>query len=108
MRDRRGIGRITGIAEGVAAAARRRQRGRVPRVVLYDERGHPRLLAADAPAFEALTAAAGRMSERAEGRSAPAPTPSGRQGSKPTTGGVSVPKPYPGKRNDKERQRRNA
>ncbi len=108
MRDRRGIGRITGIAEGVAAAARRRQRGRAPRVVLYDERGHPRLLAADAPAFEALAAAAARMSERVDRRAAPGPTPSGRQPSKPATGGVSVPDPYPGKGNDKERQRRNA
>lgn len=77
MRDRRGIGRVTGIAEGVAAAARRRQRGRAPRAILYDERGHPRLLAPDAPAFEDLVAAAGRMSELAEGRSDPGPTPGG-------------------------------
>ncbi len=108
MRDRRGrIGRLTGIAEDVAAA-RRRQRGRAPRVVLYDERGHPRLLPADASAFEDLVAAAGRMTGLAEGRPESGPTPSAQQRSKPTTGGVSVPDPDVGKRNDKERQRRNA
>lgn len=109
MRDRRGrVGRITGIAEGVAAAARRRQRGRAPRVLLYDERGHPRLLRTDAPAFEDLVADASRMCGLLEGRPESGPTPGPPQQSKPTTGGVSVPEPYPGKRNDKERQRRNA
>jgi hypothetical protein len=39
------IGRAAGLAEGVAAAMRRRQRLREPRVLLYDELGHPRLLA---------------------------------------------------------------
>jgi hypothetical protein len=43
------IGRATGLAEGVAAAMRRRQRSREPRVLLYDELGHPRLLAPDDP-----------------------------------------------------------
>lgn len=33
------IGRATGIAEGVAAAVRRAQQGRAPRVLLYDEAG---------------------------------------------------------------------
>ncbi len=76
MRDRRGrVGRITGIAEGVAAAARRRQRGREPRVVLYDERGHPRLLAADAPPFEDLVVLASRMCGLSEGRPESRPTP---------------------------------
>ena len=42
------IGRATGIAEGVAAAVRRRQQAREPRVLLYDAAGHPRLLAEDA------------------------------------------------------------
>lgn len=77
MRDRRGrVGRITGIAGGVAAAARRRQRERAPRVVLYDERGHPRLLPTDAPAFEELVAAAARMSELSEGRPESGPSQS--------------------------------
>jgi hypothetical protein len=38
------IGRAAGLAEGVAAAMRRRQRSREPRVLLYDELGHSRLL----------------------------------------------------------------
>jgi hypothetical protein len=42
------IGRATGIAEGVAAAMRRRQRSREPHVLLYDELGHPRLLPLEA------------------------------------------------------------
>ena len=41
------FGRATGIAEGVAAAMRRRQRSREPRVLLYDELGHSRLLPVD-------------------------------------------------------------
>ena len=42
---RRGpVGRATGLAEGVAAAVRRRQREREPRVLVYDENGHSRLL----------------------------------------------------------------
>ena len=43
------IGRATGIAEGVAAAMRRRQRSREPRVLVYDQLGHSRLLAPDSP-----------------------------------------------------------
>ena len=43
------IGRATGIAEGVAAAMRRRQRSREPRVLLYDELGHPRRLPPEDP-----------------------------------------------------------
>ena len=43
------IGRATGIAEGVAAAMRRRQRLREPRVLVYDQLGHSRLLAFEGP-----------------------------------------------------------
>ena len=43
------LGRAAGLAEGVAAAVRRRQRSREPRVLLYDELGHSRLLAPDTP-----------------------------------------------------------
>lgn len=43
------IGRAAGIAEEVAAAMRRRQRSREPRVLLYDQLGHPRLLDPEAP-----------------------------------------------------------
>ena len=42
------LGRAAGLAEGVAAAMRRRQRSREPRVLLYDELGHSRLLAPEA------------------------------------------------------------
>jgi hypothetical protein len=43
------VGRITGLAETVSDALRRRQQRREPRIVLYDEAGHARVLAADAP-----------------------------------------------------------
>ena len=46
---RRAMGRATGIAESVAAAVRRRQQAREPRVVLYDSAGEPRVLP---PGFE--------------------------------------------------------
>jgi hypothetical protein len=39
------VARATAVAEGVAAAVRRRQREREPRVVLYSAPGDPRLLA---------------------------------------------------------------
>ena len=39
------IGRATAVAEGVAAGARRRQREREPRVLLYARAGEPRILA---------------------------------------------------------------
>lgn len=39
------VARATAVAEGVAAAVRRRQREREPRVVLYAAPGDPRLLA---------------------------------------------------------------
>ena len=38
------VARATAVAEGVAAAVRRRQREREPRVVLYAAPGDPRLL----------------------------------------------------------------
>ena len=38
------LGRATAVAEGVAAAVRRRQRDREPRVLLYLRAGDPRLL----------------------------------------------------------------
>ena len=39
------VARATAVAEGVAAAVRRRQREREPRVTLYTAPGHPQLLA---------------------------------------------------------------
>lgn len=55
------IGRATGIAEGVAAAVRRRQQAREPRVLLYDSAGHPRLLRPDAPERERILELAGEL-----------------------------------------------
>lgn len=55
MRDRRGpVGRAGRLASGIAAAARRRQRARDPRVVVYDAAGHGRVLGAGEAAYERL------------------------------------------------------
>lgn len=68
MKERRGtVARLAGLAEGVAAAARRRQRERTPRVLLYDAAVQPRLLAPDDPSFEVVVAAAERMLELGAG-----------------------------------------
>ena len=62
MKERRGtVARLAGLAEGVAAAARRRQRERAPRVTLYDADGHARLLSPDDDAFDEIVGAAERM-----------------------------------------------
>jgi hypothetical protein len=59
---RRGpIGRATGIAEGVAAAVRRYQRGREPRALLYAIGGGGRLVRPSAPGYDRLMDAAERM-----------------------------------------------
>ena len=45
MKEKKGpIGRATGLAGGVAATMRRIARDREPRVLLYDDAGHARLL----------------------------------------------------------------
>jgi hypothetical protein len=49
------------MASDVAAAMRRRQRDRDPRVVLYGRSGSARRLAADHPAHEDLVRAAERL-----------------------------------------------
>jgi hypothetical protein len=46
------IGRATGIAEGVAAAVRRAQRDRAPRVLLYDDAGISRTLQPDTAGYD--------------------------------------------------------
>jgi hypothetical protein len=87
VKERRGtVSRLTGLAEGVAASARRRQRDRAPRVLVYDDAGHPAVLASDDPSFDALVSAAERMIDIAEGGA-----PDG--GDHSSTGGVSVPEP---------------
>jgi hypothetical protein len=55
MKERAGpVGRVAGLVEGLAAAARRRQQGREPRVVVYDSAGHARVLSEDDPAYPPL------------------------------------------------------
>jgi hypothetical protein len=45
VRERRGpLGALAGLAEDVLAGARRRQREREPRVIVYDSAGHPRIV----------------------------------------------------------------
>lgn len=56
---------MVGLAEGVAAAVRRRQREREPRIVLYDELGSSRLVAPSAPGYDGLLDAAERMVSQA-------------------------------------------
>jgi hypothetical protein len=62
VKERRGpVGRVTGLAETVGGALRRRQRRREPRIVLYDAAGHARVLAADAPGAADVLATAARL-----------------------------------------------
>jgi hypothetical protein len=63
MRERRKgpIGRATGIAEGVAAAVRRAQRDRAPRVLLYDEAGISRTLQPDTAGYDLVLDACERL-----------------------------------------------
>jgi hypothetical protein len=45
VKERRGaLGRVSELAENVAAGVKRRQQARAPRVVLYDGDGKPRTL----------------------------------------------------------------
>lgn len=55
------FGRATAVAEGVAAAVRRRQREREPRVLLYRRPGDPRLLALGSKGHDAMLDLALRM-----------------------------------------------
>lgn len=66
MRDRRGaVARATGLAESVAAAVRRRQQARLPRVLVYDHAGEPRLLRPGREHHDELLAAAEALVELA-------------------------------------------
>jgi hypothetical protein len=58
--------RASGVAEEVAAAVRRRQRDRGPRVVLYDEAGHANVIAPSAAGYDELLAAAASLIEAVE------------------------------------------
>ena len=54
-------GRVAGVAEGVAAAVRRRQREREPRVVIADPTGATRIVAPSPPGYDDLLDTAARM-----------------------------------------------
>ena len=56
-------GRMVGMAEGVAAAVRRRQRDREPRVVVFDPSGAPHLIAPSAPGYDSMLDTAASMLE---------------------------------------------
>jgi hypothetical protein len=67
MRERKGaLGRATGIAEGVAATVRRIQRGREPRVLVYDAAGHSRLLQPESRGYDRVLEICTRMVELAD------------------------------------------
>ena len=61
------IGRAAGIAEGVAAAVRRMQREREPRVLVYDQTGYARLVQPEARGHERILEIGERMVEIAAG-----------------------------------------
>jgi hypothetical protein len=69
VKDRRKgpIGRAAGIAEGVAAAVRRMQREREPRVLVYDQTGYARLVQPEARGHERILEIGERMVEVAAG-----------------------------------------
>ena len=62
------LSRATAVAEGVAAAVRRRQRDREPRVWLYRHAGDPFVLAPGAKRHDAVLDAAERMVALADGQ----------------------------------------
>ena len=61
------ISRAAGIAEGVAAAVRRMQREREPRVLVYDQTGYARLVQPEARGHERILEIAERMVQIAAG-----------------------------------------
>jgi len=64
------VARATAVAEGFAAAARRRAQDRESRIVLGDEEGMTFLLKPSARGYDAVLEAAERMAELAEPRPA--------------------------------------
>lgn len=64
MKERRNaLGRVTELAENMAAGVKRRQQARAPRVVLYDLDGRPRILPAAGEAAIGLIEVATQMVE---------------------------------------------
>ena len=70
MRERRRgpLGRATGIAEGVAAAVRRAQRDREPRVLLYDGTGRARRLGQEMRGYDEVLELCERIVDLVEPR----------------------------------------
>ncbi len=66
------FGRATAVAEGVAAAVRRRQREREPRVILHTGPGDPRVLAPGAKGHDEILDLAERMVALVEEAQSPA------------------------------------
>jgi hypothetical protein len=62
------IGRATGIAEGVAAAVRRAQRDRAPRVLLYDAAGISRTLQPETAGYDLVLDACERLVQLVSGK----------------------------------------
>jgi hypothetical protein len=62
---------VVGIAESVAAAVRRRQRDREPRVLLIAPTGTAHSVAPSAPGYDQLLGVAERILERAAGDPVP-------------------------------------
>lgn len=66
MKQQRGsLGRLGDLADSVGGAVKRRQQGRESRVVVYDSRGHPRVVPRAAPAHDELLAIAELLVEAA-------------------------------------------
>lgn len=85
-------GRVVGIAEGVAAAVRRRQREREPRVVLFDPAGTARVVAPSAPGYDELLDVADEMLALAGERARePRPRSSSRSGRGRASGAADEP-----------------
>lgn len=67
-KERKGpLGMVAGIAEDLAAGARRRQERREPRVEIYDAAGHARVLDEGAPGRAELIEVAEEMTRPAVG-----------------------------------------
>jgi hypothetical protein len=61
--QRKGLGRVGGLAESAVAGMKRRQQSRAPRVLVYDAAGQSRALPPESPEQDALLDAAERVLE---------------------------------------------
>jgi hypothetical protein len=81
--------RSSGMAEGVAAAVRRRQRERGPRVLIYDPDGHSRSIAPSAPGYDEILGVAQEMTEAVEAASRAATSTPRRERRRRAAGGTA-------------------